>query len=174
MAEAILNQPQFQEVEAARTYLENLRWLNGAVCPHCGVVGNAKRLQGIAHRPGLWKCTDCRSQFSVTVGTVFEDSKVPLNKWPMAVHLMCSSKKGISAKQLERILGVSYKTAWFMAHRIREAMTSGNTSLLGGGGTDALPDFDQVLSWMLATPPPKGLPPLKTRAGKRRPKPSQN
>jgi transposase-like protein len=135
MAEAILTQPQFQDTDAARAYLEALRWPHGVVCPHCGVVGTAKQLNGIAHRPGLWKCADCRSQFSVTVGTVFEDSKVPLNKWLMAVHLICASKKGISSKQLERMLGVTYKTAWFMSHRIREAMTPTYTDKMGGPNT---------------------------------------
>ncbi|MFW5332726.1 IS1595 family transposase [Hydrogenophaga sp. ZJX-1] len=150
MAEAILNQPQFQDVDAARTYLEALRWPNGVVCPHCGVVGGARQMQGIAHRTGLWKCNDCRSQFSVTVGTVFEDSKVPLNKWLMAVHLMCASKKGISAKQLERMLGVTYKTAWFMSHRIREAMTGDNSTLLGGPGSSGIVEADETF-WGTAT-----------------------
>lgn len=144
MAEAILNQPQFQDADAARTYLETLRWPSGVVCPHCGVIGKAKQLNGIAHRPGLWKCADCRNQFSVTVGTVFEDSKVPLNKWLMAVYLMCSSKKGISAKQLERMLGVTYKTAWFMSHRIREAMRSDHKGVLGGGGTTGIVEADET------------------------------
>ncbi|MDE2466471.1 MAG: IS1595 family transposase, partial [Alphaproteobacteria bacterium] len=92
--------------------------------------------KGKSPRPGLWKCKDCRTQFSVTVGTVFERSKIPLNKWLMAVHLMCASKKAISSHQIHRMLGVTYKSAWFMTHRIREAMTSENGGLLGtGGGT---------------------------------------
>lgn len=130
MAEAILNQPYLQYSDRAREYLESLRWPNGPVCPHCGSVGEHYRLQGVAHRPGLLKCVDCRSQFSVTVKTVFEDSKVPLNKWLVAVYMMCASKKGVSAKQLERMLGVTYKTAWFMAHRIREAMRTEPERLL--------------------------------------------
>lgn len=124
MANAIQNQPHFQDAEKAREYLEALRWPHGPVCPHCGVVGTAYKLEGTSHRPGLYKCKDCREQFTVTVGTLFERSKIALNVWLQAVHLMCASKKGISAKQLERMLGVTYKTAWFMAHRIREAMTS--------------------------------------------------
>ncbi|MGB6053647.1 MAG: IS1595 family transposase [Burkholderiaceae bacterium] len=131
MAEAILNQPQFQDADQARQYLEALRWPNGAVCPHCGSAEQHYKLEGKATRPGVYKCSDCRDQFTVTVGTVFEDSKVPLNKWLQACYLMASSKKGISSKQLERMLGVSYKTAWFMSHRIREAMTNGNGGLLG-------------------------------------------
>lgn len=129
-----LNAPHFQDADKARQYLEAVRWPSGPVCPHCGSAEGHYQLQGKAHRPGLWKCKDCREQFSVTVGTVFERSKIALNVWLQAVYLLCSSKKGISAKQLERTLGVTYKTAWFMAHRIREAMTTNPTGLLGGGG----------------------------------------
>jgi transposase-like protein len=127
--------PQFQDADKAREYLERLRWPNGPVCPHCGVEGDHYALKGAAHRPGLWKCKDCRKQFSVTVGTVFEKSKIPLNKWLMAVHLMCASKKAISSHQIHRMLGVTYKSAWFMTHRIREAMKSGDGMLGTGGGT---------------------------------------
>lgn len=131
---AIFNLPQFQDADKAREYLENLRWANGVVCPHCGSVGTHYKLQGASTRPGVYKCADCSDQFTVTVGTVFERSKIKLNIWLQAVHLMCASKKGISAKQLERMLGVSYKTAWFMSHRIREAMTTSPDGLLGSGG----------------------------------------
>jgi transposase-like protein len=131
MAEAILNQPHFQDPEAAREYLESLRWANGVVCPHCGVIDKFYKLVGAAHRPGLYKCTDCRKQFSVTVGTVFEASKIKLHIWLQACHLMSASKKGISSKQLERMLGVTYKTAWFMSHRIREAMNIAPKEQLG-------------------------------------------
>lgn len=126
--------PHFQDADKARAYLEALRWPNGPVCPHCGVEGDHYALKGAAHRPGLMKCKDCRKQFSVTVGTVFERSKVPLNKWLLAVHLLCASKKAISSHQVHRMLGVTYKSAWFMTHRIREAMKSGSTGLLGAGG----------------------------------------
>lgn len=125
---------RFHNEEAARAYLEATRWPKGPVCAHCGGVERNSRLQGKAHRPGLWFCGDCRTQFSVTIGTVFEDSKLPLHKWIYANHLICSSKKGISSKQLERVLGVSYKTAWFMSHRIRKAMEKTPTGQLGGGG----------------------------------------
>lgn len=135
MAEAILNQPHFQDADKAREYLEALRWANGVTCPHCGFMGAHYKLQGKATRPGVYKCVGCSDQFTVTVGTVFERSKIALNVWLQAVHLMCASKKGISSKQLERMLGVTYKTAWFMSHRIREAMTSDNSGLLGGGGS---------------------------------------
>ncbi len=134
MAEAILNQPQFQDADKAREYLEALRWPEGAICPHCGSADQHYKLEGKATRPGVYKCSDCREQFTVTVGTLFEDSKVPLHKWMQACYLMSCSKKGISSKQLERMLGVSYKTAWFMSHRIREAMTSEGGGLLGSGG----------------------------------------
>ena len=128
--------PHFQDADKAREYLEKLRWTNGPVCPHCGVEGAHYALKGASHRPGLMKCADCRKQFSVTVGTVFERSKIPLNKWLMAVHLMCASKKAISSHQLHRMLGVTYKSAWFMTHRIREAMKPGSPGLMGtGGGT---------------------------------------
>jgi transposase-like protein len=135
MAAAILNQPHFQDADKAREYLEALRWPNGPVCPHCGSI-NEKHLslKGKQYRPGLFKCADCYEQFTVTVGTVFERSKIKLNVWLQAVHLMCASKKGISAKQLERMLGVTYKTAWFMAHRIREAMMDEIAGPLGGNG----------------------------------------
>ena len=134
MAASILNQPHFQDEHKAREYLEALRWANGVVCPHCGVVGDHYKLEGKSHRPGLWKCHGCREQFSVTVGTVFESSKIKLHIWLQACHWMSASKKGVSAKQLERMLGVSYKTAWFMAHRIREAMNIAPTGPLGENG----------------------------------------
>lgn len=126
--------PHFQDANKAREYLEALRWPNGPVCPHCGVVGEHYAMQGKAHRPGLWKCKDCRKQFSVTVGTVFEGTKIPLNKWLLAVHLMCASKKAISSHQIHRMLGITYKSAWFLTHRIREAMKPNGGGLLGSGG----------------------------------------
>ena len=130
-----LNKPHFQDPEKARDYLENLRWPEGPVCPHCGSIGAHYELHGKAHRPGVWKCKDCREQFTVTVGTVFERSKIALHVWLQAVYLLCSSKKGMSAHQLHRTLGVTYKTAWFMAHRIREAMKSDGGLMGGSGGT---------------------------------------
>ncbi len=141
-----LTAPRFTDANAAREHLEALRWPEGPVCPHCGSL-NATRLPAQrgkatkAHpegalRAGVVQCNDCRDQFSVTVGTVFERSKVPLNKWLLCNHLIVSSKKGISSHQLHRMLGVTYKTAWFMAHRIREAMTSTDNTPMGGGGGD--------------------------------------
>lgn len=139
-----LNQPHFQDPIKAREYLEALRWPTGPVCPHCASVAAHYALAGKAHRPGLWKCKDCREQFSVTVGTVFERSKIKLNVWLQAVYLMSSSKKGMSSHQLHRTLGVTYKTAWFMTHRIREAMKDTDTGLLGGPGSSGIVEADEV------------------------------
>src|SRR5271156_1819126 len=129
-----LTDPIFTDADKAREHLERTRWPNGPECPHCGVVNEATRFKGKAHRPGVLKCNACGEQFTATVGTVFERSKVPLNKWLLANYLMNSSKKGVSAHQLHRTLGVTYKTAWFMAHRLREAMRELNPSPLGGAG----------------------------------------
>ncbi len=129
-----LSAPHFHDPEKARRYLESVVWPNGPVCPHCGVVGGHYELKGETTRPGLYKCHMCREPFTVTVGTVFERSKIPLNKWLMAVYLLCSSKKGMSSHQLHRTLGITYKTAWFMTQRIREAMKAGSFTLLGSGG----------------------------------------
>ena len=119
--------PYFADADKARDFLENMRWKDGVLCPHCNAVGayriTAKKESKTGARKGLWKCVECREQFTVTVGTIFEDSKIPLNKWLLAIHLICSSKKGMSAHQLHRSLGITYKSAWFMAHRIRYAMT---------------------------------------------------
>lgn len=127
----------FNNEDAAREHLESLRWPNGPYCPHCGERENHHRLEGKTTRKGLFYCRACRGQFSVTVGSVFERSHIPLHKWVLATYLLTSSKKGMSAHQLHRTLGVTYKTAWFMAHRIREAMTdkSGSGPLGGAGKT---------------------------------------
>ena len=138
MEDAIFDDARFHDEDAARKHLESIRWPNGPGCPHCGASGHICRIEsqseekGKGARPGLLFCGDCRKQFSVTVGTVFERSKVPLHKWVLATHLLCSSKKGISSHQLHRTLGVTYKTAWFMTHRIREAMKIDNPGMLGG------------------------------------------
>ncbi len=132
-----INSPFFQDEDKAREHLESQRWPDGPVCPHCGGCERNYPIEANKDkkiRKGLYHCNDCEKQFSVTVGTVFERSKVPLHKWLLATYLYCSSKKGFSAKQLERTLGVSYKTAWFMAHRIREAMRESETGKMGGGG----------------------------------------
>ena len=137
MGTALFTEKRFNDDNAAREHLESIRWPNGPVCPHCGgTERNSKIIAKTAKgaRPGLYFCGDCREQFTVTVGTVFERSKVALHKWVLATHLICSSKKGMSAHQLHRTLGVTYKTAWFMAHRIREAMNIEPTGQLGGDG----------------------------------------
>jgi transposase-like protein len=131
---ADLENPIFQDADLAREFLEGVRWPNGPVCPHCGVMEGAHKLEGRASRPGLYQCNACHGQFTVTVGTVFERSKIALNKWLLATCLMSSSKKGMSAHQLHRMMGVTYKTAWFMAHRIREAMRNGSLAPMGGSG----------------------------------------
>ena len=132
--------PRFTNVDAAREHLELQRWPDGPYCPHCGSF-KATRLEGKAHRAGLIQCNDCREQYTVTVGTVFERSKVPLNKWLLCNHLLCASKKGMSAKQIERMLGVTYKTAWFMCHRIREAMDMPSGPM---GGTSGVVEADET------------------------------
>jgi transposase-like protein len=127
-----LFRPEFTDAEKAREWLETELWPNGPVCPHCGVVNEATQLKGKAHRPGLYQCNACREQFTVTVGTLYERSKVPLNKWLAATHLMMASKKGMSALEIGRLLGLSKKTAWFLCHRIRESTRGTTLELLGG------------------------------------------
>jgi transposase-like protein len=124
----------FYNADKAREHLESINWPNGPVCPHCGETEKVTRLQGKSHRAGLIQCNLCGKNFTVTVGTVFERSKIPLNKWMLATYLIASSKKGFSAHQLHRSLGVTYKTAWFMMHRIREAMKPTDPEPLGGPG----------------------------------------
>lgn len=159
-----LTNPIFNDDAKAREWLEAARWGSSPVCAHCG-SGNVARLEGEAHRPGLLRCRACRKQFSVTVGSVMERSHVPLPKWVLAIHLMTASKKGMSAHQLHRMLKVTYKTAWFMAHRIREAMTDPNPSPIGGEGK--VVEADETYFGKAETPPArrKSLPP-PTKGGK--------
>jgi transposase-like protein len=133
---SILSKPYFHDEAAAFEHLEEALWRGEPVCPHCGSINNTTKLQGQATRIGVWKCKDrhCRKQFTVKVGTVFEHGRIPLSKMLQAVHLMVSSKKGISAHQLHRTLEIQYKSAWFLAHRIREAMRDGSLAPLGSGG----------------------------------------
>jgi transposase-like protein len=134
----LLKNPIFLDETNARDWLEARVWANGRVCPHCGNADQDKitKLEGKAHRPGVYQCNEpaCREQFTVTVGTVFESSKIPLSKWLAALFLMTASKKGISAHQVHRMLGISYKSTWFLMHRIREAMRTGGLEPLGGEG----------------------------------------
>ena len=133
-AEAGFQNHIFQDETKAREWLEARIWPNGPFCPHCGSL-SATRLEGKAHRPGLYQCNDCREQFTVTVGTLFERSHIPLHKWLFALYLLMSSKKGMSAHQAHRMLGISYKSTWFMMHRLREALREGQfPGPLGGEG----------------------------------------
>lgn len=129
-----LTNPIYHDADKAREHLEDLHWPTGPVCPKCGEKENVTRLQGKSTRPGVVMCNACRKPFTVTVGTIFERSKIPLNKWLLGFRLMAGSKKGISAHQLHRSLGITYKSAWFMAHRIREAMGIEPEGPLGGPG----------------------------------------
>src|SRR3954467_11383537 len=131
-----LTDPIFHDEEAARRHFEADRWPDGPICPHCGVVGNATELKGKSTRHGVYKCKQCRKPFTATIGTLYERSHIPLHKWLLATYLLCSSKKGMSAHQLWRMLGFgSYRTAWFMAHRIREGMREAKLpSSMGGEG----------------------------------------
>ncbi len=132
---ADLQSPAFTNEIAAREAIEAVLWPHGPVCPRCGSFDRIGKVDGKSARPGLHYCGECKRQFTVTVGTIFERSKVPLSKWWLAIHLMASSKKGMSAHQLHRMLDVHYQTAWFMMHRLREAMRSGDLAPMGGPGT---------------------------------------
>jgi transposase-like protein len=134
MASSILSAKVLQDEAAAIAWVEARVWPEGPVCPHCSGTERISKMGGKATRIGLWKCYQCRKQFTVKVGTVFEDSHVKMNLWLQAMYLLCSSKKGISSNQLSRTLGVTLKTAWFMSHRIREAMRAVGFSPLGGDG----------------------------------------
>lgn len=129
-----LSQPHFHNEEAAYEFVEARVWPKGPVCPHCGGIERNKKMGGTSTRIGVYKCYDCRKPFTVKVGTIFESSHVPLRLWLQAIFLIASSKKGISSNQLHRTLGITLKSAWFMSHRIREAMKDGG-GLLGGGGS---------------------------------------
>jgi transposase-like protein len=127
----------FTDEAKAREWLETRIWPNGPTCPHCGNADQARitAMHGQAHRAGLYQCNECREQFTVTINTVFERSKIPLTKWLAALFLLSSSKKGMSTHQMHRMLDVSYKSTWFMTHRLREAMRSGDLAPMGGPGT---------------------------------------
>ncbi|RST80098.1 IS1595 family transposase [Aquibium carbonis] len=162
--------PIYNDADKAREHLESIHWPHGPNCPHCGNVDAAriKRMEGKSTRPGVYKCNDCRKPFSVTVGTVFERSHIPLNKWVLASHLMAASKKGMSAHQLHRMLGVTYKTAWFMAHRIREAMKEDVASSGPIGGEGKTVEADETYIGKRETPRKlaRGRVPTYTKSGK--------
>jgi transposase-like protein len=131
MAASALSAPWFHDETAAYAKLESILWPNGPYCPRCGGFDRITKVRG--GRLGLWRCGPCKRQFRVTVGTVFESAHIPLNLWFQEMHLLCSSKKGMSSHQIHRVLGVTYKTAWFMTHRLREAMREGHFGLGGEG-----------------------------------------
>lgn len=135
MANSVLNAPHFQDEKAAFAYVEAHLWADGRSCPHCGVLDQSKPMNGKTTRIGLYKCYACRKPFTVRMGTIFESSHLALHLWLQVIHLMCASKKGISTRQIQRMLSCSMKTAWFLGHRIREAMAPGaDAGLLGGRG----------------------------------------
>jgi transposase-like protein len=134
MAQSVLNAPHFQDETAAFAYVESHLWPNGPVCPHCGGTDRIGRLQGKTTRPGLYKCYACQKPFTVRIGSIFEDSHLPLHLWLQVIHLFCCSKKGIATRQIQRMLNCSMKTAWFLGHRIRLAMDPGYTGPMGGQG----------------------------------------
>ena len=142
---SVLSKEYFHNEAAAFEHVESILWPEGPVCPHCGCMGRVYKLEGVYSKPskknprgverhGLKKCGECRKQFTVRIGTIFEESHIPLHKWLQAIHLMCSSKKGISSNQIHRVLEITLKSAWFLSHRIREAMREGNLGPIGGNG----------------------------------------
>jgi transposase-like protein len=144
MPHSVLDEPRFRNEPAAYAYVESLVWPNGRVCPHCGVVGESGALKGKSTRIGVYKCYACRKPFTVKIGTIFEKSHIPMHIWLQAMHLMCSSKKGFSANQFCRTLGVDFKTGWFIGHRIREAMKDGDESIGPLGGEGAFVEADET------------------------------
>jgi transposase-like protein len=146
-----LQNPIFTDEFAAREWLERRVWPHGPVCPHCGSSGDVTKLEGKKHRPGVYQCNGCREQFTVTVKTVFERSKIPLSKWLAALFLLTASKKGVSAHQVHRSLGISYKSAWFMMHRLREALRQGSFAA-PMGGTAGVVEVDETLLSKRVTP----------------------
>lgn len=134
MSNAIISNPIFHDADKAREWLEARLWKDGPICPKCGTVDEATLMQGKSHRAGLYQCKACREPFTVTVGTLYERSKIPLNKWLAATHLMMASKNGISALEIGRLLGISKKSSWFLCHRIRESLRQTDLAPVGGEG----------------------------------------
>ncbi len=145
MNHSVFSESQFHNEEAAFAFVEALLWPNGPVCPHCGGKEKIGKLNGKTTRIGLYKCYACQKPFTVRIGTIFEDSHVPVRFWLQAVYLIAQSKKGVSANQLHRSLGVTLKTAWFLGHRIREAMRNGNLSPFGSNGGTV--ESDETFLW---------------------------
>ncbi|MGD0397965.1 MAG: IS1595 family transposase [Syntrophobacteraceae bacterium] len=151
MNKSLLTIKHFQDEEAAYAYVEERLWPNGPVCPHCGSTERISKMKGKSTRIGTYKCYACRKPFTVKVGTVFESSHIPLNTWLQAIYLIGASKKGFSSNQLHRTLGVTLKTAWFMSHRIREAMRNGNLSPFGNNGGTV--EADETFLWDIPNVP---------------------
>ena len=155
---SVLSKPYFHDEQAAFEFVESIIWAAGPVCPHCG---GTERITSVKPNPekrvrfGLKRCGQCKGQFTVRMGTIFEESKLPMTKWLQAIFLMCASKKGVSAHQLHRTLEVTYKTAWFLAHRIREAMRSGELAPFGAGG-GAVEVDETYIGWDPDNRPTKG------------------
>jgi transposase-like protein len=144
MANPVLAAPQFQTEAGAFAYVESRLWPQGPVCPHCGNMDGARirKIEGKTTRLSLYKCNECRKPFTVRMGTIFESSHLPLHLWLQVIHLMCASKKGIATRQIQRMLVCSMKTAWFLTHRIREAMRDGSLARMGGAG--AIVEIDET------------------------------
>jgi transposase-like protein len=151
MSKSILSAPQFLSEEAAYAFAESKIWPKGPVCPHCGSKERISKMNGKSTRIGLYKCYVCRKQFTVKIGTIFEDSHVPMRLWLQAIYLLSASKKGFSSHQLHRTLGVTLKTAWFMGHRIREAMREGTLAPFGSNGGTV--EVDETFLWQEANMP---------------------
>jgi transposase-like protein len=163
---AVLNDPRFRDEEAAYAWVEARLWPHGPVCPFCTRSDRIGKLRGKSTRIGVHKCYWCRKPFRVTVDTVMESSHIPLHVWLQAIHLLTSSKKGISSNQLHRMLGLGLRAAWFLSHRIREAMRSGNLGPLGGN--DRIVEADETYFGKVETPRPRarGRIPKPTKGGK--------
>lgn len=147
MPKSVLSAKRFHDEEAAYEHIEKMLWPEGPVCPHCGGIERISKMQGKSTRFGLYKCYQCRKPFRVTMGTIFEKSHIPLHLWLQAIALMTASKKGISSNQLHRTLGIGLKAAWFLSHRIREAMRDGKLAPMGSGG---VVEADETYLWKKA------------------------
>src|SRR4051794_2722501 len=164
-AVSVFKEARFHDEEAARLFVEAHLWPNGPMCPFAGSGERITELKGTSTKPGTRKCRACRKLFGVTKGTVFESSHIPLHKWLVALYLLCSSKKGISSHQLHRTLGVTLKTAWFMGHRLREAMRDGSLAPLGGPGK--VVEADETYHGQKDDPEERKKPGQRGPAGKR-------
>jgi len=155
---SLLSQKHLQDEQAAYDWVEAHVWPNGPVCPHCQETKRLSKMQGKATRIGLYKCYACRKQFNVKVGTIFEKSHIPMHLWLQGFYLICGSKKGISSNQLHRTLGITLKSAWFMSHRIREAMRTGSLAApMGGAGGSGIVEADETfIGRKKGVPKPKG------------------